>query len=135
MTGPGQPPQPTGPLPGPPPPPGPPNTPQQPGGIEGVQAQTPQLPPHENQNNDPFNPVNWLPFDTGGVWQPGTVGINTTGRPEIVFNADQWNALTAPDASGGVHNHWHVTVADVNELMGRVDMQKKLDMMRYSGRP
>ncbi|MEV6321369.1 transglycosylase SLT domain-containing protein [Nocardia sp. NPDC051787] len=29
-------------------------------------------------------------YDTGGVWEPGTLGWNTSGKPEAVLTNDQW---------------------------------------------
>lgn len=79
-------------------------------------------------------------FDDGGVWEPGTLGINTTGRPELVLNPAQFAAATqAPDRSMGGTRYGDViiqnlTAADADDVGKQIARQQRLQIMRYSGR-
>lgn len=138
----GQPPEPlpspTGPAPGPETPPGTPTLGENPATPPTGGGGAPQPPPPEPQQPpSPFNPLNLFGFDTGGWWQPGTAGVNMTRQPEAVLSPQQWEAITANPAGerGNVNLNYHVTVADVDEFMRRTESQRRLDMMRYAGRP
>jgi hypothetical protein len=32
-------------------------------------------------------------FDTGGVWEPGTLGMNALSEPELVLKKNQWGVM------------------------------------------
>ena len=61
--------------------------------------------------------VGWLPperfvskFDSGGMLPPGwTMAFNGTNRPEPVFTADQFKALSSGNSRPAVVNNWNVT--------------------------
>lgn len=59
----------------------------------------------------------WPPwkFDDGGIWEPGTTGVNMTREPEAVFTRSQWNNL-GKEIGGDhieIHNHIAPGAADV----------------------
>jgi hypothetical protein len=82
-----------------------------------------------------------LPFDTGGVLQPNSMGINLSNRPEYVFTQSQFKQMEAGAANGtgtgagsGVHIE-NLTVADWDEAHREMKKTERRNARQYSGRP
>ena len=76
----------------------------------------------------------------GGVWEPGTLGINSTNPPELVLNPAQYAAATQPpdrSMSGirlGDVNIAERTATDADDVAKKIAREQRLQMMRYSSR-
>ena len=85
-------------------------------------------------------------FDTGGVWQPGTLGFNGLSEPEYVLkdahwkvakaNVDKVDQLVGAGATTGGGNTYvtNATFRDEDEYYRRRAQEQRLDMRRHLGR-
>ncbi|MEH3141170.1 MAG: tape measure protein [Mycobacterium kyogaense] len=93
---------------------------------------------------DPLNPATWLQgavFDSGGMLQPGQMGINLSNRPEAVFTGQQFRDISkmatgwesAPSRQGGDTNHFYAQ--DVDGMFREYQKNRRREARQYSGRP
>jgi hypothetical protein len=66
------------------------------------------------------NHVHAAVYDQGGVLAPGMTGVNRSGKPEAVFNNDQWAVLQSIADGGGLAVDVRVLL-DGQQLDARVD--------------
>jgi hypothetical protein len=130
------------PGPTPPPLPGPP-----PGPPPGVGQAAGQSTPTDLAALDFLKPLGI--YDDGGWLPPGGLAMNLgqKAEPLPVFNHDQWGTLNAianspvselsPSTGGNDYRTIieSVTVKDVNELERQLEDRRRLNTMRYRGRP
>ncbi|MDI9900535.1 hypothetical protein QM716_11795 [Rhodococcus sp. IEGM 1409] len=88
-------------------------------------------------------------FDTGGVWEPGTLGFNGLNDPEFVLkdahwkvaeaNIDKVDELVSAGAGVGsgprvqINNNQQVTLADQDSWQRDQASQQRLALMRFGG--
>ncbi len=87
-------------------------------------------------------------FDTGGVWEPGTLGFNGLDEPELVLKDAHWKIAEAnidkvdelvgagaPAGRGGpaAVQNFHVTVADQAGFQRQATRRLELSMMQHRG--
>lgn len=74
-------------------------------------------------------------FDDGGVWEPGTLGMNSGSRPEVVLSPQQLDSMNKPPTAAKPGDTYYITGLDADDVMKQVDRKQRLAMMQYSGRP
>lgn len=87
-------------------------------------------------------------FDTGGVWEPGTLGFNGLDEPELVLKDAHWKIAEAnidkvdelvgagaPAGRGGpaVVQNFHTTLADQAGFQRQATRRLELSMMQHRG--
>lgn len=80
---------------------------------------------------------NLLPFDNGGMLEPGGLGVNLTNRPEPVLTPQQWDAIAAGsmNPAQGAPLVQNLYAQDMQDAIRQLDKVKRRDMMQYAGRP
>ena len=74
-------------------------------------------------------------YDEGGWWPSGTLGYNTTGRPEFVLSPAQIDAVSASKGRGRGGDTYNITAVNAEDVGRQIDKRKKLSAMRYTVRP
>jgi hypothetical protein len=96
----------------------------------------PPAPPAGNPN-DPLNLLKTLlPFDTGGVLKPNSMGINLSNRPEYVFTQSQFKQMEAGAANGSTSGAtYHVTGQNDDHMIRELKKKERLAAMTHMSRP
>jgi hypothetical protein len=74
-------------------------------------------------------------YDDGGWWPSGTTGTHTSGRPELVLSGAQLDSMSSAKTPAKGGDTYYITAADAQDVAKQIDKQKRLEMMRYSGKP
>jgi hypothetical protein len=82
----------------------------------------------------PFSPSAVLGFDEGGWWPSDTMGINTTGRPELVLSPQHLDEMATKPSSTRGGDVYNISGMSPDDVMNEVDRRKKLAALRHSVR-